>query len=835
MNSDVCDSILFDFPLLHPSYLGASVFDLDGNIICSSGSDALASGNAIKDLPVFNDFVRNGGVYTIGSLFEVPGSGQKVVAQLYPIYAQNGELVGALGGPLRLERLGELFETSHMPADTVAKLVHENGAIMGRSIDNEQWTGSALEKGSALLTAMTTPAGWTQGIGIGGEERLYGYSQVAGLPWYVFVGTSMDSVYASSQQLLIYNLGWDLLLLLLVFLVSLVIKRNIEDPIQSLVATAGAVAAGDQAQRAAVVGPREIEDVASSVNAMLNKLERANQVLQEGENRFRHVLENSQDAMYRLDLRTSRYEYISPVIGAILGYSTEHDVTLPEPDRARYVHPDDRERLIAEFTEAVGSTETNHYLEYRCIRQDGSVVWIGDKFSIQFDSDGAPHSIVGTLRDITGQKTAAEELHAYEERLRVIVEASPDLIVLIDEEGANLEILTQSSDVLDYPIQEVSGRSLADVFTAEETALFKQFIADAVTTEMPRTYEFPLEIGGVDHWLEARSAPLNLQQDGKRLILFIIRNVTARKVTEGELRKFTRAIEQSPESVVITDLDGQIEYVNPRFCQVTGYDRAEVIGQNPRVLKSGYQATEYYSDMWRQIATGHEWRGELCNRKKNGELFWEQASISPIKDEDGVTTHYLAIKEDITERKRIEDQLRQQDRLAGVGQLAAGIAHDFNNIMSAIILYARMLQQNANLSDKERARLNVINEQAQHAVNLIRQILDFSRRSLVERGAVDLAPFFKEMVKMWERTLPENIKVAFTYSDNHLIVNADPTRLQQAMLNLALNARDAMPDGGTLKIALQTESIGAGQTPPIQGMQPGNWLCITCEDSGVGI
>ena len=150
------------------------------------------------------------------------------------------------------------------------------------------------------------------------------------------------------------------------------------------------------------------------------------------------------------------------------------------------------------------------------------------------------------------------------------------------------------------------------------------------------------------------------------------------------LRKLSRSVEQSPVSVLITDREGHIEYINPKFTSVTGYAEQEVLGNTPRILKSGEMKDSDYADLWSTILSGREWQGELHNRKKNGELFWEYASISPIKDENGEITHFLAIKEDITERKRLQQELIQIQKMESIGNLAGGIAHDFNNLLTVI-------------------------------------------------------------------------------------------------------------------------------------------------------
>jgi nitrogen-specific signal transduction histidine kinase/ActR/RegA family two-component response regulator len=196
---------------------------------------------------------------------------------------------------------------------------------------------------------------------------------------------------------------------------------------------------------------------------------------------------------------------------------------------------------------------------------------------------------------------------------------------------------------------------------------------------------------------------------------------------------------------------------------------------------------------------------------------------------------HLSVLRDVTERRRTQEMVQQQERLAAVGQLAAGIAHDFNNVMSAIVLYAQILQRRDDLSDKERRRLDIIYRQANHAIDLIKQILDFSRRSVMERSAMDLVPFFKEMFRLFEHTLPESIKLALHYQAPDYIVVADPTRLQQAIMNLAINARDAMPDGGSFTVSLSRLELLPENMPPAPDMAPGPWLRISVAGEGYGM
>jgi signal transduction histidine kinase/ActR/RegA family two-component response regulator len=221
-------------------------------------------------------------------------------------------------------------------------------------------------------------------------------------------------------------------------------------------------------------------------------------------------------------------------------------------------------------------------------------------------------------------------------------------------------------------------------------------------------------------------------------------------------------------------------------------------------------------------------------QNRNGSIAWIAVQTFPIEDEQGRVYRVAGLARDITERRRSEEHLQQQERLVAVGQMAAGIAHDFNNILAIIMLYTQMLQISVQQSAHQR-HLTTIYQQSLHAANLVQQILDFSRRSTMERVAMDMVPFVKELVKLWQRTLPENIRVELEMGNQPLTISADPSRLQQALMNMAINARDAMEQGGSLRVTVSPMTLLPAQQPPLASMKAGNWLCIGIGDSGTGI
>ncbi|MFN8467520.1 MAG: ATP-binding protein [Caldilineaceae bacterium] len=229
-------------------------------------------------------------------------------------------------------------------------------------------------------------------------------------------------------------------------------------------------------------------------------------------------------------------------------------------------------------------------------------------------------------------------------------------------------------------------------------------------------------------------------------------------------------------------------------------------------------------------------------RPDGGVRYLWAAVDEAVCDSAGNMIRRSGVVQDITERKlrenereQLREQLQRQEQLAAVGQLAAGIAHDFNNIMSVISVYAEMIGEAPGLGDKDRARTQTIVDQTQRATRMIRQILDFSRQAVYERRMLDLLPLLKEESRLLEQTLPENIEVQLDYVPGEYFVLADPTRMQQMIVNLALNARDAMPEGGALHVVLGRAVVGPGQRAPVAGMVTGNWVQICVSDTGTGI
>jgi len=432
-------------------------------------------------------------------------------------------------------------------------------------------------------------------------------------------------------------------------------------------------------------------------------------------------------------------------------------------------------------------------------------------------------------------RESEERLAASEAVLRQFIKHTPAAVAMFDTEMRYL----QASDrwLTDYHLlgQDVVGRSHYEVFP-DLPERWKEVHRRVLTGAVERCVEdeFPRADGSTE-WLHWEARPW-LKPDGSigGLSMFT-QVVTDRKRVGEEHARLSRAIEQSAEAVMITDPAGTIVYVNPAFSQVTGYTREEAVGQNSRLLKSGKQDAAFYRQMWATLLRGEAWTGHITNRRKDGSLFEEDAAISPVRDASGRLVNYVAVKRDITHEKSLEQQLLQAQKMEAVGRLAGGVAHDFNNILGVILGYGETVEHKLPAEDPLRDKVKQILRAGRRAADLTRQLLAFSRKQVLQPRALDLNEVVLGMEKMLRRLIGEDIELA-TRLEPHLgTVRADPGQIEQVLMNLAVNARDAMSEGGHLKIEIGNADLDQAFTRTHSRVPAGRYVMLSVTDDGVGM
>ena len=305
-----------------------------------------------------------------------------------------------------------------------------------------------------------------------------------------------------------------------------------------------------------------------------------------------------------------------------------------------------------------------------------------------------------------------------------------------------------------------------------------------------------------------------------------------RRRTE-ELRRLTAAIDQTPESIVITNCDGRIVYANPAFQTGSGYTVAEAMGRTPAFLKSGQHDASFYSELWGTISSGKNWTGRFINRRKNGELYTEEAVISPVRGDDGAIVNYVGIKRDITKELQQEVQYQQSQKMQAVGQLAGGIAHDFNNILQAILGFSELLIPA--VETRSKVHVEEIQKAARHAAELTKELLAFSRKRPVESRVMNLNSIIEETRSILTSVIGENVHVEIALDPQLHPVQADSTQLARILINLAVNGRDAMPHGGTISISTSNVTITPDAALAHPHGRAGTFARLSVADTGTGM
>lgn len=301
-----------------------------------------------------------------------------------------------------------------------------------------------------------------------------------------------------------------------------------------------------------------------------------------------------------------------------------------------------------------------------------------------------------------------------------------------------------------------------------------------------------------------------------------------------ELADLKFALDESA-IVAITDGQGRITYVNDKFCDISGYSREELLGQDHRLINSSYHPKEFIRGLWVAIANGKIWRGELRNRAKDGTYYWVDTTIVPFLDERGKPYQYVAIRSDITERKSIEAQFLRAQRMESIGTLAGGIAHDLNNVLAPILMAIQVLQEKV-IDSEARQWLSILQENAERGAAIIKQVLSFARG--VEGNHVALQPrhLVKDVVKILQETFPKSIQIRFNVPSDLWMVSGDATQLHQVLMNLCVNARDAMRlGGGTLTVRAENSVVDESYARMHLEAKAGNYVTIKVSDTGTGM
>ena len=422
--------------------------------------------------------------------------------------------------------------------------------------------------------------------------------------------------------------------------------------------------------------------------------------------------------------------------------------------------------------------------------------------------------------------------------LHGLIDSLPDPVYVKDHRGLYLRCNKAYAEYVGVPPNKIRGHSSWEIIPGEKGTRIHQDDLEVVEKGAPRKDEGWVQAAdGKQVFHEAVRIPYLASAVGASGMIGIFRDLTRRMELQQEMRRLAVAVEQSAESIMITDVKGKIQYVNTAFEHTTGYSSREAIGQTPALLKSGKHDAAFMAKLWETITVGDTWDGRLVNRHKDGHLFGVEAMIFPIRDTQGTLVNFVSIGRDVTHEAAIEKHLRQQQKMNAVGELASGVSHDFNKIITSILGYVALGLSCVKEGSNEHKYLTEILKAGERAAKLVRQILAFSRQEEPQFHSLELQEVIEDSLSLVESNM-EGIELKRDIDPNCGAILGDTTQLQQVIINLCSNAVHAIGENkkGTIKVGLRSVMF-AHDDPVAQAMDliSGRYACLTISDTGCGM
>ncbi len=562
--------------------------------------------------------------------------------------------------------------------------------------------------------------------------------------------------------------------------------------------------------------------------AQLIERKRAHKALQESAAKYKELVENINDVIFAVD-ESGLLSYVSPVIESVAGY---HPSEVLGRSFTEFIFPEDLPDVLNNFRQVLA--QKIEPLEYRIQTKAGKTVWVRTS-SRRNIVDGHIAGLRGMMTDITDRKRAEEALKASEEELRTLFRAMTDVILVLDVDGRYLKIAPTDPSYLYKPRADLVGKTLHEVFPKEKADFFLAHIHQALTEERMHRVEYKLRIEKTDLCFEGRVSPVSRDS-----VVWIGRDITERKQSEEKLRESERlyhtTFNNAPVGIAHTELNGRWLHVNQRLCDILGYSREELLRRNFQdVTHSEDVAADDFAR--RQFLAGEIQRYSREKRyvRRDGLVVWVDVIVTLQRSPAGEPKFFITVVQDITERKRLEQQFLQSQKMEAVGQLAGGIAHDFNNLLTAITGYSELTMARLSADDRLRPHIAEIKKAGDRAASLTRQLLAFSRKQMLQPKVINLNLVVSDLEKMLRRLIGENIEFRTVLDHDLGSVKADAGQIEQVIMNLVVNARDAMPHGGNVTIETANVCLDEEYVKHHVAVRSGAYVMLAINDNGCGM